>query len=83
MNIIFSKSAFRNLEKLDKPMQERIIAKIEFYLLQENPLLHAEKMKDARFGAWRLRIGDYRVPFDVENRNVNILKIAHRKDIYK
>ena len=40
-------------------------------------------MKDTRCGQWRLRIGDYRVLFDVENDCAFILKIGHRREVYK
>ena len=83
MNVLFSKNAYRNLEKLEKAIQKRIIDKTEFYFSQKNPLSHAEKMKDTRFGLWRLRIGDYRVLFDVENDSAFILKIGHRREVYK
>lgn len=83
MYIHFTKSAYRNLSKLERATQKRLIDKIEFYFSQKNPLAHADKMKDMRFGHWRLRIGDYRVLFDVDNDNAFILKIGHRKEVYK
>jgi mRNA interferase RelE/StbE len=83
MNVLFSKSALRNLEKLEKAIQKRIIDKTEFYFSQKNPLSHTEKMKDTRYGQWRLRIGDYRVLFDVEKDCAFILKIGHRREVYK
>lgn len=83
MNIIFSRTALRNLEKLDIVVRKRIIQKLEFYLMSNNPIQYAEKMKDRRFGDWRIRIGDYRVLFDIEKDKAYILKIGHRREIYK
>jgi mRNA interferase RelE/StbE len=83
MKIIFAPSALRGLEKLAPAIQERIIAKLDFYLAQKNPLQYAEKMKDSKYGDWRFRIGDYRVLFDVEKDTANILKLGDRKEIYK
>jgi mRNA interferase RelE/StbE len=83
MNVVFSKNACHNLEKLEKAVQQRIVDKTEFYFSQKNPLEHAEKMKDNRFGQWRLRIGDYRILFDVENDCAFILKVGHRREVYR
>lgn len=83
MHINLVKSAARQLSKLDKTTQRRIIEKLEFYLVQGNPLQFAEKLKDFRFGSWRYRMGNYRVIFDIIGNKINILKIGHRKDVYK
>lgn len=83
MRIIFSASAFRQLSKLDKQVRKRIIDKLNFYVSRSNPLESAEKLSDIQFGDWKFRIGDYRVIFDVASDKIEILKIGHRKDVYK
>ncbi len=83
MNVVLSKNSFRDLEKLDRIVQKRILEKIEFYFSQKNPFSHAEKMKDSIYGQWRLRIGDYRVLFDVKDEYAFILKIGHRREVYR
>ena len=77
------KRAAGDLYKLPPHIRKRILEKLKFYLLQNNPLRFADKLKDHRFGDYRFRIGDYRVLFDVKNPKIIILKIGHRKDIYK
>jgi mRNA interferase RelE/StbE len=83
MEFIFKKWAAKELRKLDFPIRVRILKKLKFYTSQESPLRFAESIADPRFGNWRFRIGDYRVLFDVENNRIVILKVGHRKDIYK
>jgi len=83
MKVELSKSAFKELEKLPKDIQKRIIGKIDFYIKQTNPLMFAERITDSRFGSYRFRIGDYRAMFDVIKDTIFILKIGHRKDIYR
>jgi mRNA interferase RelE/StbE len=34
-------------------------------------------------GAYRFRIGDYRVVFDLEGDEIVILRVGHRRDIYR
>jgi len=83
MRLLFTHTAFNQFQKLEKSIQTRIDKKLTFYLAQENPLEFAEPLHDARYGTWRFRIGDYRVLFDAEDKTIIILKVGHRRDIYK
>jgi len=83
MMIVFSKSAFVQLSKFEKAMQARIINKLEFYGLQSNPLEFAEKLSGSQFGDYRFRIGEFRVLFDINKEIITILKIGHRREVYK
>ena len=79
--IIFSDKAFKQLKKLDKKIQERIIATLE--RIRVRPESYVTKlMGDPGF---KLRVGDYRVIMDIDKEKVLILviKIGHRKKIYK
>ena len=79
----FKKSAAKEIDKLPPYIRKRILEKLKFYSVQENPLKFADKLKDYRFGEYRFRIGDYRMLFDVKDKEIIILKVGHRKDIYK
>ena len=83
MELFFTKSAFRQFQKLPKSVQRRIDEKLRFYLLQKNPLEFAEPLKDLNFGGWRFRMGDYRIIFDVGKDKIIVLKVGRRKDVYK
>ncbi len=82
-NFEFKKKAAKEVDKLPFQIRQRILKKLKFYSSQENPLRFAQKLKDHRFGEYRFRIGDYRILFDVENHKIIILKVGHRKEIYK
>jgi len=79
----FKVKAAKEIEKLPPQIRKRVLKKLKFYSSQKNPLRFAEKLKDRKFGEYRFRIGDYRVLFDVEDRRIIILKVGHRKNIYK
>lgn len=81
--ISFTPLAKRSLTKLPTSIQRRIITKIEFYAQQENPLSFAEKLVDRKIGEYRFRIGDYRAVLDLENEEIIIMLIAHRREIYR
>lgn len=43
----------------------------------------AEKLKDPKLGMYHFRIGDWRVIFDYLENKIYILRVDHRKDIYR
>ncbi len=79
--IIFSDSALKQLKKLEKNVQKRIISTLE--RIKIRPQAHVTKLVGDP--GYRLRVGDYRVILDIDEGNLIILviKIAHRKKIYK
>ncbi len=79
----FKQQALKNLQKLPKNIQQRIIKKLDFYISSSNPLSFAESLINYEIGQYRFRIGDYRVIFDVEETTLIILTVGHRREIYK
>lgn len=78
---IFTKSALKDFKKLDKNIQESFKKKLILY--QSNPLNYATKLTNYEIGSYRFRIGNYRAIFDLDDDKIIILKIGHRKEIYK
>ena len=83
MKINYTKSAIADLVSLPKEVQNRIAQKMKFYAQARNSIRFAERLTDFKDANYRFRIGDYRILFDVINNSIFILKIKHRKDIYK
>ena len=83
MKYSFESKAEKEFSRLERPVQLQIKNKLEFYMSRKNPLDFAEHLKDFELGEYRFRIGDYRITFDVKNNTAIILKIGHRKDIYR
>jgi mRNA interferase RelE/StbE len=80
-NIQYDPKALKQFQKLDKPMAILILEGIENFAT--TPILtKIKKLKTPFDGAYRLRIGDYRVIFYLEEDLVLISKIVHRKDVY-
>ena len=83
-----AETASRRVEKeianLPGGMRERIIRAIR--KLVENPRPQgARKLMGAMSGAWRIRVGDYRVIYDVDDAQqlVVILAVLHRREVYR
>ena len=80
-NIQYDKKSVKQLKKLDKAIATKILDTIEEYV--ENPTSKKTvKLKTPFDGAYRLRVGDYRVVFYVDDDVMLISKIAHRKEVY-
>jgi mRNA interferase RelE/StbE len=81
--MVFSKTACKDIDKLDKLTKQRIAKKLEYFLGQDNTLSFAKQLIDSKLGTYRFRVGHYRVVFDIEGDTIEVLAIKHRKDVYK
>lgn len=80
-NIEYDPKAIKQLQKIDKSIASKILDGIEEFA--SNPVLtKIKKLKTPFDGAYRLRIGNYRVVFYQENDLMLISRIAHRKEVY-
>jgi mRNA interferase RelE/StbE len=81
--VVVSKSAEKELASLPKSIIEKIIAVL--ILLEENPRPVGCKKLKGYTNLWRLRIGDYRIIYSIEDviKLIDVREIGHRKDIYK
>ena len=75
--------AERELKKLFRQIQSRIKKKID--LLGENPLPDGVKKMAGNDSLFRVRVGDYRIVYVIENERLTVLIVAvgHRREIYR
>jgi len=80
--IYFRKSAAKELEKLPKAILRKIIKKIESLSEEPRPA-GCEKLSGQEL--YRIRQGDYRIVYSIRDNELTvwIIKVGHRKDIYK
>lgn len=80
-DIVYSNSARKSLKKLPKEKQKHIISVLERARIR--PESHFERLVGEK--VYKLRAGDYRIIADIYNKELVILviKIGHRKNIYK
>lgn len=81
-DLTISNPAERYLKRLSIENQERIIRALKL-LLADRTLVDIKPLKDRN--DWRLRVGDYRVIFIIDNENkvYFVTKIGQRGDVYK
>jgi mRNA interferase RelE/StbE len=80
-NIIYKKSVYRDLKKLSKAEAGRILDKIEKELSKKADTYPVLKGQFA--GLRKYRVGDYRVIYVILGDDVLILRIGHRRGVYK
>ncbi len=81
MQIELRKSAVNDLKSLPKSIKDAIHSKIAELVRFPN-VSNVKKLTNFE-PAYRLRIGDYRVLFDVKSDKIVIGRILHRKESYK
>ena len=76
-------SAYKELQKLPRPIITRVVAAVSE--LSDEPFPHGVKKLVGSEFSYRIRIGDYRVVYEVfESRLIiEIVRVRHRKDVYK
>ncbi|MCK5283085.1 MAG: type II toxin-antitoxin system RelE/ParE family toxin [Nanoarchaeota archaeon] len=80
-NIEFSKTAQKQLYKLGKDIQIRIISTLG--RIRVRPYPHVKKIVGSNF--FRLRVGKYRVILDIQKNImiIYVIEIGHRRNIHK
>ncbi|KOR33309.1 plasmid stabilization protein [Achromatium sp. WMS3] len=81
MKINIRESAIKDLKKISKTNKEGIHKKI--FALEKFPDVTNLKQLINFVPAYRARVGDYRILFDVTEDLIEIGRILHRKDSYK
>ena len=72
----------KDISKLNRTIQKRIKTAIEQRLLV-SPEKYSEPLRRTLKGYRKLRVGDYRIVLKIENADILILCICHRKDVYE
>jgi mRNA interferase RelE/StbE len=81
--IEFRPAAMRELAKLEASTRRRIAATLES--LGENPRSPGVEKLKGRDHRYRVRCGDYRIIYEIEDRVliILVLRIGHRRQVYR
>ena len=81
-NILYAQKVVEeDIPKLPRKNRLQIKRAIE-ERLAINPVAFGKFLRNNLAGYMRLRVGDYRIIYKIEDNNVKILKIGTRKDVY-
>lgn len=81
-HVDFTAAAARQVRKLPRPVRDRILDAVEGLI--DDPRPHGAKKLVGEQTAWRIRVGDYRVIYDVFDAEltVTVVRAAHRREAY-
>ena len=79
-----STSAAKSLAKLDRKARLRVAGAIELLAFDPRPPA-AKMLRGGDHGRWRVRVGDYRIVYNVEDDRllVLVIRVAHRREVYR
>jgi mRNA interferase RelE/StbE len=82
-HVALTSSAEKELRRLPRQLVARIIARLEN--LAANPRPQDSKKLKGGDREWRIRIGDYRVVYTIDDAKalVEVTRIRHRSDVYE
>ncbi len=80
-NVVYKKSVHRDLKKLSKAEARRVIEQLEKDLSKRPETYPVLRGQFA--GLRKYRVGDYRVIYAIFEKDVLVLRIGHRRDVYK
>lgn len=82
-NVFLKKSAQRDLDSINEPFLSKILSSIEN--LAKNPRNHQVKKLTNREDEYRMRVGNYRILFYVneDDREIRIARVLHRQEAYR
>jgi mRNA interferase RelE/StbE len=71
-----------DLTELSANIRGRIIRAIESRLATE-PTRYGVRLRQSLGGLWKIRVGEYRIVYEIEEKKVTAWAIRHRKDVYR
>ncbi len=80
--VILPKSVLKELNRLSAEVRQRVLERLA--ALETNPRPADVKKLKGR-PAWRIRVGDYRVIYEIHDRalQVIVITVGHRGDVYR
>lgn len=81
--VLLERRAERDIKRLLEEIFHRIIPRLK--ALSDNPKPSGCRKITGSQNDWRIRIGDYRVIYEIDDRAkaVRIMRIRHRRDAYR
>lgn len=78
----FTSAAARKVRRLDPPIRRRLLAGIAGLAVDPRP--DGVRKLSGADNAWRIRIGDYRVIYEIHDGTLEVLVVdlGHRREVY-
>lgn len=82
MEVVISRKAFKELDRIPEPIFSRLRKKIRQLAVNSRP---PGVKRLVNWPGFRIRFGDYRILYEVDSQKkvIIIYRVAHRKDAYR
>lgn len=83
--LTYSKSALKQIRKLDPQVRKRILLWIANNLVNcPDPRVHGKALTGALAGMWSYRVGSYRLLAELHDEliTIDVVKVSHRSVVY-
>lgn len=82
-HLVIANSAKRDMRHLEPSLQQRVAIRLQ--ILSDTPRPSGVKKLRDRENQWRIRVGDYRVIYEIDDDEhlIVILRIKHRREAYR
>jgi mRNA interferase RelE/StbE len=80
-NVVFQDVVWDDLDAIPSNVRKRILSAIE-KRLTTHPTQYGLKLRQALANLWKIRVGDYRVVYEMDGSAVIIWAILNRKQVY-
>jgi len=80
--IVWTRDAVGDLEKLDKPIRIRVLKRISWFAEHFEEII-PEPLSADLAGTYKFRVGDWRIVYTLQEERILILAVGHRREIYK
>ena len=81
--IHFTQSATLDIKRLDAVIQKRLGKKLQQIIALDDVAPLMKRLQGNLEGTCRIRLGEYRLLFDLVGNHITILRVQHRKDVYR
>lgn len=81
--ILITKTAKKDIDGLEPIVKKRLGKKLLYVTSLTDIASVAKRLEGDMIGEYRIRIGDHRVLFDLDRKDIIIVRVQHRKDVYR
>jgi mRNA interferase RelE/StbE len=81
--VVFVREAQKDVEKLSSTVKRQLYKKLVYCSSLPDINVVAKKLHNYDAGEYRLRIGNFRIIFDLDKHHIVVLRVQHRKDVYR
>ena len=81
--VVFTVRAQKDVMEMGITVRRQLYKKFLYFASLDDIKSVAKKLHNHDVGEYRLRVGNFRIIFDLDKHVIVVLRIQHRKDVYR